>query len=213
MALLIDNTGMISDPRVRPMRFLQIERGPLTQVKGIVVHQTDASTKEATFQSYQRRNAMGAHFLIDKDGMIYETASLHRVTNHIGALRPRCLAELSCKPADFAGVRKGGPMHRIEIRKPLPLRYPVNAEAVGIELVGRSSLPPGFTPPPQWRDASAEKLRGEFGIYEQPTAPQNHSLKWLVNELVDALQVSRAEVFRHPTVSFKNRSEAGGATW
>src|SRR3954467_3065505 len=112
MALSIDIvTGMILHSRVRPMRLLLIERAMLRQVQGIVVHQTDALTAAATFHSYQQRGAKGAHFLIDKDGTVYQTASLFKTTVHVGALRPRCIDELTCRPSQFANVARGEATH------------------------------------------------------------------------------------------------------
>jgi N-acetyl-anhydromuramyl-L-alanine amidase AmpD len=213
MALIIDFAGMIFDQRVRPMRFLNIERAPLRQVKGIVVHQTDAATAEATFHGYRKRGAMGAHFLIDKNGVTYQTASVRQITMHIGSIKARCLTELTCSAAAYRGVRVGPDTHRVEMRKAWPARYPTNAEAVGIELVGRASFPPGFAVPQGLSHGDLEKLRAEVGIYETPTTAQNMSLKWLVDELVDTLKMSRSEIFRHPVVSWKNPDEARRASW
>lgn len=49
--------------------------------------------------------------------------------------------------------------------------------------------------------------------YETVTAEQNKSLKWLVSELEMTLNIPTTEVFRHPTVSRKNDSEASTAQW
>ena len=214
MALMIGPDGMLREPRVRPLRFLLIERGGMHSVKGIVVHQTDASTAQATFNGYRNPGANGAHFLIDKDGATYQTASLLKRTAHIGPIRPRCVAELTCRPSPYQAVRPGNDTHRLEVRKAWPARYPTNAEAIGIELVGRAALPPGFVPStPAQRKMSLEQLRAEYGIYETPTTLQNASLKWLVDQLVDTMKIARSEIFRHPVVSWKNPDEAGRATW
>ena len=105
-------------------------------------------------------------------------------------------------------------MHKLEVKKKWPARYPTNLDALGIELVGRAELPTGFAPRnARERGMSAEQLRGEFGIYETPTSAQNSALKWLVDELVNSLHVSPQEVFRHPVVSWKNPDEARRAAW
>jgi len=214
MTLHIDVAGMIIvNTRIRSMRFPLIERSSLRQVKGLVIHQTDASNAQATFQSYRKAGAKGAHFLIDKDGTVYQTASLLKTTHHVGPIKPRCLMELTCSVKAYAGVRLGAATHRMEMRKSWPTRYPTNEEAVGVELVGRALLPPNFTPPPDKRSANAEQLRAEFGIFEQPTTSQNLALRWLIDELTGSLHIARSEIFRHPVVSWKNRTEAGGATW
>ena len=50
-------------------------------------------------------------------------------------------------------------------------------------------------------------------VYESVTTAQNDSLKWLVKELADTLNLSLQDVFSHPTVSWKNLAEASTAKW
>lgn len=54
---------------------------------------------------------------------------------------------------------------------------------------------------------------GENAIYETVNDAQNSALKWLVYELSDTLKISMSEVFRHPEVSYKVKTEAGTAKW
>lgn len=56
---------------------------------------------------------------------------------------------------------------------------------------------------------------GEGGnaVYEKVNDAQNSSLRWLVAELTDTLKVSMTEIFRHPEVSYKVKTEAGTARW
>ena len=72
----------------------------MEHLNGIVVHQTGGATVSSTFNSYSNTAHVpnGAHFLIDKDGTIYQTASLHRMTNHIGKLQSRCITTLTARP-------------------------------------------------------------------------------------------------------------------
>lgn len=216
MLVEIDNDGMLNHMRIRNSRSQIIERGRRTMpITGIVVHQTDADTASSSLNSYTRPKANGAHFLIDKDGTIHQTAAIYQRTNHVGPLKARCLAKGAvrpCSPQDYAGKGTMG-MHRIEMHKPPSERYPSNMDAIGIELVGRASLPKGFTPHPKWKHLSHEELRGEFGVYVTPTAAQNLSLSWLVKVLEHSMQVAPSEVFPHPLVSRKNDTEAQGANW
>ena len=53
----------------------------------------------------------------------------------------------------------------------------------------------------------------EKKTYEMVTDAQNNSLSWLVRELAATLKLPVTEVFRHPTVSRKNPSEASTAKW
>jgi N-acetyl-anhydromuramyl-L-alanine amidase AmpD len=214
MAVQIDTDGMIIHARVRSARSQIIERGRRSvPITGIIVHQTDADTAASSLSSYTRPKANGAHFLIDTNGTIYQTAAIYQRTNHVGPLRARCLLTGRCMPA--YGPKNSGvdAMHRIEMTKPPSDRYPSNMEAIGIEMVGRARLPLGFRAPDPRKQRSTEQLRGEFGVYDTPTAAQNQSLSWLVKALEDSMQIAPSEVFRHPDASRKNPTEAQGANW
>ena len=214
MRVEMDEHGMISHARVRHARSTRIERGRRTgAITGIVVHQTDAETSASSLNSYRQPGANGAHFLIDKDGTIYQTAAIYQRTNHVGPLKARCLAIQKCTLADFPSRAGPTEMHRIEMLKTPFNRYPSNMEAIGIEMVGRARMPTGFKPSRKEVDWSIEKIRGEHSVFDAPTAAQNQSLAWLVNVLVDSIKISPTEVFRHPVVSSKNRTEAQGANW
>lgn len=52
-SMQIDQDGMVRDARVRIARSTTIERGPMRQVRGIVVHQTDSATASATLNGYR----------------------------------------------------------------------------------------------------------------------------------------------------------------
>lgn len=187
--LRIDSDGMLNDSRVIQERRTSIERGEMMVIRGIIVHQTGGASAQSSLNSYRGKNANGAHFLIDKDGTVYQTASLYRQTWHVGKIRARCVAEHRCSEAEvFSPSRENAR----EMEKLVPERYPANVDAVGIELVG---VP----------DAK--------GVYESVSSEQDTSLKWLVDTLLNAFRVSSSEVFRHPTVSYKTESEAASARW
>ncbi|GIX24593.1 MAG: hypothetical protein KatS3mg122_1824 [Caldimonas sp.] len=196
----IDSQGRVQDPRVRLAISPNIERGPMTLVRGIVVHQTDSPTATSTLNSYRSPDAKGAHFLIDRDGTIYQTASILKMTWHVGPLRARCLAEHRCAPTELQALRRFDPKgeHEREREKAHPDRYPSNQDAIGIEIVGQA-LPKDVPP--------------EERVYEPVTAAQNASLKWLISGLSVSLGVALTEVFRHPVVSRKNPTEAQTAVW
>jgi N-acetyl-anhydromuramyl-L-alanine amidase AmpD len=113
--LFISKEGHVDSERIVVRIFPSIERGAMGKVNGIVVHQTSVATSSSTFNSYRSKGANGAHFLIDKDGLIYQTASLKKHTNHVGRLQSRSVHE-----------------HK----KPFPLRFPSNTDSIGIEIVG-----------------------------------------------------------------------------
>jgi N-acetyl-anhydromuramyl-L-alanine amidase AmpD len=198
----IDKDGLVQDPRVRIARSAHIERGAMRQVSGIIVHQTDSDAASATLNSYRHAGAAGAHFLIDRDGTIYQTASVYQGTWHVGRLKARCMAEHRCTPVEVAALKKFSPRgdNEREMKKSAPERYPSNQDSIGIEIVGLA-LPRGPAVP------------DERKTYEAVSDAQNASLKWLVAALSSALGVSMTEVFRHPTVSRKNQTEAATARW
>jgi len=101
-------------------------------------HQTNAPTLQSTFNSYQHANANGAHFIIDKDGSIYQTASLFRITYHVGLMRSRCLITHRCEPAELkkaALLENAWRTKEISDRekaKTWPERFPANTDSIGI---------------------------------------------------------------------------------
>ncbi len=130
--------------------------------------------------------------LIDKDGTIYQTASLFKKTHHVGQIKSRCIATKTCTPADIQalkGKKPGKEIGRVEATKIYPIRYPTNGDSVGIEIVSMT----------------------RNGVYEALTAKQQASFQWLLNELESTLKLNRADVFRHPEVSWKMESEGAGA--
>jgi len=194
--------GKLVDPKVKLKVFPTIERGTLKEAVAIVVHQTGASSAESTFQSY-RGKANGAHFLVDKDGTIYQTARLTQRTFHVGKIRSRCLETHQCTAAEQQSARavlhtpgqsygsRTNLLSQFEKPKPYPKRYPTNDEAIGIEVVGGTPK----------------------GAYEPPTPAQNLAVKWLVAELQRELALTGSDVYRHPDIAYKNPTEAKGVQW
>jgi len=198
----VDFAGYVRDSHVtlalRPM----IDHGPMGSVHGIVVHQTGGATARSSLDAYLVKGANGAHFLIDKDGTIYQTASVHRVTHHVGHLKPRCRVEMRCTPAEtkaLTGKRAGKEIGRIEAAKAWPDRYPGNADAIGIELVG-AAVPKAGGGPNDYE-------------YEAITPAQQKAFDWLLPRLIDHFKVDAKEVYRHPDVSWKQPSEAASVRW
>jgi len=201
----IDTFGRVIHPRVKLSIIPNIEIRHMEYVNGIIIHQTDSKSAQSTLDTYKGPEKVGAHFLIDKDGTIYQTASIYKMTHHVGMLRVRCQAERRCKPVEvkkFKGM-KWSEFKRYskeqEIRKRYPDRHPFNADSIGIELVGEA-LP---------REERNQSKR----VFEAVTDEQNMSLQWLVFELTVSLGLSMKNIFRHPIVSYKNPTEAETARW
>lgn len=197
--LQIDSNGHAIHKNIKLKISLGIQKKPLIKVSGLVVHQTGGSTVQSAFNNYKIGSA-GAHFLIDKDGTIYQTASLTHQTWHVGKLKARCLVEKTCTPTELKLLGKFSPRgeHKREMAKKMPARYPANHDSLGIEIVG---------------EALPKNVPEEKRVYETVTKEQNASLKWLVGELRTVFSVPLTDVFRHPTVSRKNPTEAATAKW
>jgi N-acetyl-anhydromuramyl-L-alanine amidase AmpD len=200
--LLIDAQGAVMDPRIVNAISPSIEHDAMTSVKGIIVHQTGGATAKSALEGYKQNGANGAHFLIDKDGTIYQTASVYKKTWHIGKLKSRCMMEATCSPAEQKLNKRYNPKkeNERELKKSVPDRFPANEDSIGIELVGEA-LPHGRSVP------DAKK------VYEQVSDAQNDSLKWLVGELSVTMSILTTEIYKHPTVSRKNPTEASTAQW
>jgi N-acetyl-anhydromuramyl-L-alanine amidase AmpD len=84
----------------------------------------------------------------------------------------------------------------IENAKAFPTRLPNNSDSIGIEIVG----------------AAIEQTKAE-PTYEAVNDAQNAALGWLEKRLSDTLGVPVTEVYRHPTVSWKNLTERSTAKW
>jgi len=200
MASTIDKQGMVIDSRIRLQRYPGIEHGNLTAVHAIVVHQTDGSSAQAAFDSYLT-GLNGAHFLIDKDGTIYQTASLNKRCYHVGRLiRSKCLTidKKTCDSKSMAAIlamswaAQINALNKHERAKNYPERYPINSDSIGIELVGQHL---------------------DRQTFESVTAEQNVSLQWLVSELFQLFSLTSDDVYRHPEVSYKNPGEGKTAQW
>jgi len=192
--LLIDKNGLITNfDKIKSAISPKIEHAAMPTVRGIIVHQTGGANAQSALSSYTKDGANGAHFLIDKDGTIYQTASIYKQTWHVGKLKARCMLELNCSPSQAKLNRKYNPgaENLREQTKSLPERFPSNQDSLGIELVGESVN----------------------DVYVKVTDAQNASLQWLVAELEITLKIPSTEVFRHPAVSRKNPTEASSAIW
>jgi N-acetyl-anhydromuramyl-L-alanine amidase AmpD len=202
--------GSNSMPNIQPA----IHHGVLKTVRGIIVHQTDSKTSDSTFANYAKGKS-GAHFLIEKDGRVYQTASLKCKTWHVGKLRAKCLETHTCKPAELklvGGANEVDGMNNFEIRKSVPDRFPANMDSIGIELVGRAILDKKWYKPGMTEDEIEDK-RGENGIYERPTLSQNMALQRLIKDIQSVFSLPRDQVFPHSRVSRKNPTEAIEADW
>jgi N-acetyl-anhydromuramyl-L-alanine amidase AmpD len=182
----------------------KIEKGGMSVVNAIVVHQTGSSTAESTLNGY-KTGGNGAHFLIGKDGTIYQTARMDKQCWHVGKIPSKCYNMKTCSEEELKSItailfKKGESysvrvknLHDHEEAKSYPDRFPMNSDSIGIELVG--------------------SFLTKKKEYETVTDAQNTSLAWLVGELQRHLSLDADDVYRHPDVSYKQASEAKSASW
>lgn len=198
------SNGKLVSPKVVDKVTANIEKGALTTVSALIVHQTGGSNATSSLASYEAGKA-GAHFLIDKDGTIYQTARVNQKCWHVGNIRSRCYEMKTCDEEELKTIEgilfKKGQAYSVRIKKlsehesqkSLPDRYPTNEDSIGIEIVG----------------AFGAKAKA----YETVTPAQNQSLAWLVGVLQSALGLAADHVYTHPEVSYKEKTEASTAKW
>lgn len=144
--MLVILKGQVSHPNIKLNIISNIERGVLPQVKSIVIHRTAGNTAGSTLNTWKIKKS-GAHFLIGKDGAIYQTAGLNKQCWHMGLVMSRCRLENACTDNDIKvikGFLKGPGTWKSRYQKVLshekkknyPERYPMNSDSVGVELVG-----------------------------------------------------------------------------
>ena len=198
--------GVVNDSKVTIQMIANIAHGPLEVVHAIVVHQTDSNTAASTIDGYKNGpKQVGAHFLIDKDGAIYQVVPITQKCWHVGKLRSKCLETHTCSSEEqkfYSGLQKtykgkfskfvaASDVH--ERQKIYPARFPDNSDAIGIEIVGKSLDPQGDN-------------------YDPLTDREETSLRWLVSGLLEALKLKQVDVYKHPQISRKGKGEAAGAS-
>ena len=189
--------GKLLDARVTQKIFINLEHGDLKKVDALVLHQTGGKDAAGTLPEY-KSSTIGAHFLIDQDGTVYQTARINKRAFHVGKSRSKCLEAKSCGPEEQAAIKtilnakgvsyskKLKELNDSESAKSYPTRYPNNDDSLGIEVASAMTN----------------------GTYEDPTSDQATSVKWLVAELLALLNLKASDVYRHPEVSYKDASEA-----
>ena len=194
--------GKVIDSNVTLKVFSTLEHGQMNEVHAIVVHQTGGQSSAGTLSQYEN-SSVGAHFLVDKDGTIYQTARVTQKCLHVGKIQSRCYVSQSCAPAEKKAIdailyKKGtsysnrvSNLSAHEMTKRYPERYPTNDDSIGIEVVGAL----------------------KNGEYESPSDQQALKVKWLISGLLEALKLESVDVYRHPTVSYKQKSEAAKVAW
>jgi hypothetical protein len=187
--------GWMTDPGIVRNEVNGLGRGRLGEVNAVVMHRTESATADSALRAFASgRDGVqyGTHFLIDKDGTVYQTASLQQRSLQVGRIKSRCFEEGNCSPeeAALATARGWNPTatHNHEKVKGYPQRYPLNEDSVGIEVVGRHV----------------------DGKWEQPTAAQQASINQRVKTLQQHYGIGDRDVYAHDVISYKTAGEGAG---
>lgn len=170
MTTMIDQNGYLIAEYITPKPYPGLERGEMKIVRGIIIHQTDGSTAQSTWNSYLKPKANGAHFLIDKYGRVFQTASLFKRVNHVGKLKAKCLETHTCGAAELKAhnqkIDKYKAIHQVEMLKSVPSRFPANHDSIGIEIVGRCNLHHKYIKPDMTSEVIND-LRNKYCVFEK----------------------------------------------
>ena len=176
-----------------------LEKGTMDGPKAIVLHRTDGASVQSALDS--AGTGVGTHFYVDKDGTVYQAASLLKRTYHVGKIKSRCMAEGTCPAAETRMITGWGwsptRVHNHEKAKAYPDRYPKNADSVGIETVSRciKNCAPGDKGTPEW---------------EPPTAEQKAAIASIVEILKKEYDLTNADIYEHDIISYKTEGEGAG---
>jgi N-acetyl-anhydromuramyl-L-alanine amidase AmpD len=183
-----------------------LEHGTLSMVNAIVIHRTAAGTAESTLNAWKTKKS-GAHFLIDKNGKIYQTAGLDKKCWHMGYVVAKCRLESSCTKKDGKVINsilhgkgkwsdKFKKVLQHERQKSYPDRYPMNSDSIGIELVG----------------LYLGGKTSDKGPFEKMTESQAFSFLWLITKLLEKYKLSFADdIYAHGEVARKKIYEGSDA--
>lgn len=179
----VQNAGFIQKP------ISALEKGALIGPVAVVLHRTDSYNSSSVFRSFQD-SGIGTHFVVDKDGAIYQTASLQQRTWHVGKLKSRCRDERSCGAVEAAVLARMSfsQINSHELGKRYPARYPANTDSVGIEVVAKH----------------------QTAGWDAPTPAQSTAINQLVEILKNEYGLSNGDVYEHDKISYKTDGEGAG---
>lgn len=180
----VQNAGFVFKP------IAALEKGAISGPKAVVLHRTDSRAIASPLKSFER--GIGTHFIVDKDGTIYQTASLLNKTFHVGKIKSKCFANGSCPIDEMKMLKSWGWAHeRVydhEKIKAYPVRYPMNEDSVGIETVS---------------DHDGKS-------WETATSAQSTSIRLIIQILKNEYGLGNADIYEHDEISYKTPGEGAG---
>ncbi len=184
--------SVFHDGSVKEVSFPKLDRGKLAHndVHAVVLHRTDSSTAKSTLNHYaDPKTQFAAHYLIDKDGTIFQTMPADRKVNHVGPIKSRAQEEntLTAQERKLVKGLTNGALSQYENTKAYPDRYPTSRDSIGIEVVGKS-------------DAKTQQ-------YGPATPAQLKSLDRLVDGLQTRFGLADDDVYAHANIAYKQPTE------
>jgi len=178
-----------TDIKVVKKHIKKAEHGTLKKINAIVIHRTAGS--KLSF-SNAKNNGIAAHFYVDKDGTIYQVASLNKVCYHVGKIKSKAKEEGSLTNFDKEYFKKIGwspsKEYKYEKNKKYPTRYPYNYDSIGIETVG--------------------SYNKTTKTWEHLTEAQKKSVSKLYNCLIKLLKLDKnSDTYTHEQISRKTKGE------
>ena len=214
---IIENSNIIFNYRekLKDNGLYKAEKGALERINGIVLHRTASGKMQKTKDILDGFKKNGTHFLIDRDGTIYQAASLLNATQHVGPIRAKFKIDKNLvKSKDYHNgyddlwkdgqavpiwtnsteynQRRIGVFFR-ESYKPYPHRYVYNRDSIGIEVVASYDSNPKKQTSPLWESTTKEQLA---------------SIRYLVNLLKSLYNLSDEDVYKHNVIAYKTDNEA-----
>ncbi|MWV68454.1 hypothetical protein DCO58_12575 [Helicobacter saguini] len=166
----------------------------------IVLHRTDSHNAQSTLNTWDT-SPFGTHFLIDKDGSIYQCASLDKWTQHVGDIRSRVEIEKTWNEKEKIVIEKIWKetssfkdrkikVSNYEKKKSYPNRYPISSDSIGIEVVGEYDY--------------------KIKRYLNATIKQLESLERLVLILLELYNINKTDIYAHGIIAYKDKNSTEG---
>ncbi|EPT5087451.1 peptidoglycan recognition protein family protein [Salmonella enterica subsp. enterica] len=192
--IYVDPEGYVCNANIKKNKIDALgKHGSMGVINAIVLHRTAYSdTAKKAFNGFA--TGTGSQFIIDKDGTIYQTASLFLYGDHIGLIRSKCYMEKTGTPEEIKEIynlekkKQYRYIHDSEIFcKTYPNRYPYNGDCVGIEVVSLN-------------------LGGHYK-WEVATDRQLESINRLVDIIMNIYELSTDDIYEHDKISRKTMGE------
>ncbi|EDP9826591.1 N-acetylmuramoyl-L-alanine amidase, partial [Salmonella enterica subsp. enterica] len=187
--IYVDSEGYIQNAEITKKTVKELEHGEMDKINAIILHRTESSSEP--FDSFKRKKE-GTHFVVAKNGTLYQSASLFEWTPHIGKIRSRCQEEKTWSDEERKKIQSFGwnpkRLYEYELEKEYPVRYPYNKDSVGIEVV-------------------ADYVSGSW---ENPTAEQMKSINKLIDILMNIYELQKKDIYEHDKISYKTAGEGAG---